>query len=155
MAASVKPIILHETIYSPPGDAFSAFINDFNEWYPAEYTWSQNGLEAIAIESREGGRCYERGPHGFELDWGRVVAYQPPELLAFTWQISAKRVPIPDAENAGQVTIRFEPDGDATKLTLEHAGFEHYAGQPAEYREALAAPRGWPYILNCFKAHCN
>lgn len=155
MSASVDPITLHETIHCKPVDAFSAFIDDFNQWYPAEYTWSQNGLEMIVIEPGEGGRCYERGPNGFELDWGRVVTYQPPELLTFTWQISAKRVPIPDAENAGQVTIRFEPDGDTTKLTLKHEGFANYVSQPAEYREALAAPQGWPYILDCFKSYCD
>lgn len=157
MSSSIEPIIVYETISLNPAEAFSAFVDDFGKWYPVEYTWSQNGLDTIAIEPREGGRCFERGPNGFELDWGRVIAFQPPDMLTFTWQISAKRVPIPNAEKAGQVTVRIETSADtnATKLTLKHYGFENYAEQPRQYREALAAPQGWPYILDCFKTYCK
>ena len=155
MSSSIEPIIVHETISLNPAEAFSAFVDGFGKWYPAEYTWSQNGLDTIAIEPREGGRCFERGPNGFELDWGRVTAFQPPKIVTFTWQISVKRVPIPNAAKAGQVTVRFDTEDNATKLTLTHHGFEHYAEQPRQYREALAAPHGWIYILDCFKTYCK
>ncbi len=42
--------------------AFAAFVDDFANWWPGEYTWGPDTLESIAIEGREGGRCVETGP---------------------------------------------------------------------------------------------
>src|SRR5699024_3912449 len=100
-------------------DTFSAFAEHFPQWYPVEYSWAQESLQTIRIEPFEGGRCFERGPNSFELDWGRVLTYQPPNLLAFSWQIDIDRVPIPDATKAGEVHIQFEPEGDDTRVMLK------------------------------------
>ena len=51
--------------------AFAVFAKKLESWWPPEFTWSGNVLETIAIEPWEGGRCLERGPYGFEVDWGR------------------------------------------------------------------------------------
>ncbi len=76
--------------------AFHVFTEELNMWWPNEYTWSGEVLETIEIEPRKNGRCFERGPHGFECDWGRVLVWQPPDRLVFTWQIAPDRVPQPD-----------------------------------------------------------
>ena len=43
-------------------------------WWPKEFSWSQEALEEIGIEPREGGSAYECGPHGLLLHWGGVTA---------------------------------------------------------------------------------
>jgi uncharacterized protein YndB with AHSA1/START domain len=59
----------HEiTVPVPPERAFSLFTEGMTSWWPPEYTWAQRTLEEIAIEPREGGHCFERGPHGFRCD---------------------------------------------------------------------------------------
>jgi uncharacterized protein YndB with AHSA1/START domain len=85
--------------------AFKIFAEGLASWWPAEYTWSQDVLETIAIEPGEGGRCFERGPHNFECDWGRVLTWEPPHRLAFTWQISPKREPEPNPAKASEVEV--------------------------------------------------
>ncbi len=141
-------------IQAPPERAFAAFAERLGEWWPREYTWSQGTLEAIGIEAGEGGLCFERGPHGFRLDWGRVVAWEPPARLAFTWQISPTRVPEPDPDRASTVEVRFEAVGDTgdTEVALEHRDFERHGDGADGYAEAMGSPQGWPYILAGFAA---
>jgi uncharacterized protein YndB with AHSA1/START domain len=137
-----------------PAEAFRRFAGELGRWWPREYTWGGAALEAIGIEPRAGGLCSERGPHGFRCDWGRVLTWEPPERLVFTWQISPHREPVPDSARASVVAVRFVPRGEdgGTEVTLEHAEFERHGAGAADYRAALASPQGWPYILGRFAA---
>lgn len=146
---------IRETISVPVavGEAFSAFVDEFDSWWPPEFTWSGEVLETVKIEPKEGGRCFERGPHAFEIDWGRVLVCERPDRLVFTWQISPDRQPQPDPAKASRVTIDFEPAGDGrTKIKLEHQNLANHGKDSKAYREALAAPQGWPYILDRYTA---
>ena len=131
--------------------AFAVFTEEMTNWWPAEYTWSQEVLDTMAIEPGKGGRCFERGPHNFTCDWGRVLVWEPPQRLVFTWQISPRREPVPDPAKASEVEIRFEADGpSSTRLVFEHRHFARHGEGWADYRAALDSPQGWPYILDCY-----
>ena len=139
-----------------PESAFHMFTEDFARWYPSEYSWSQEVLESIGIEPGEGGHCYETGPFGFRLDWGRVLVWDPPHRLVFTWQIGADRQPVPDPAMAGEVDIRFLPEGQAqARVQFEHRGFDRYHGDSAIYQSMMASDQGWPYILGRFREACG
>ena len=142
--------LTHSTVVAvPPGAALDLFTSRLGEWWPAEYTWSQDALEHIEIEPLVGGRAFERGPAGFECDWGRVLAIEPSALLAFSWQIAPDRTPQPDAGKASEVSVRFAAEGErATRIELEHTHFERHGEGGAGYRDALASPQGWPFMLS-------
>jgi uncharacterized protein YndB with AHSA1/START domain len=127
--------------------AFERFAEGFGEWYPPEYTWSQAVLEKIAIEPREGGACYELGPHGFRCDWGRVIVWEPPHRLVFTWQVSPRREPVPDPARASEVEVRFEAEESSTRVELEHRLFSRHGEDAAGYRRAMDSEHGWAYML--------
>ena len=128
--------------------AFNVFADGLVTWWPQEYTWSKDVLELIAIEPREGGRCFERGPHNFQCDWGRVLAWEPPWRLVFTWQISPGREPEPDPEKASEVEVRFEPDGPSkTRVQFTHRQLQRHGASGEHYKASLASPQGWPHIL--------
>jgi uncharacterized protein YndB with AHSA1/START domain len=131
----------------PPERAFVRFTEGMTDWWPPEYTWANKTLERIAIEPREGGHCFEVGPHGFRCDWGRVVTCEPPRRIAFTWQISPQRVPQPDPARASIVEVRFMPDGDGTRVELAHRHFSRHGEGAADYEAAMNSPQGWPYLL--------
>lgn len=153
MSSSITIESIRETIELPISQqqVFKHFTQGFGSWWPAEYTWAGEVLEEIAIEPQAGGRCFERGPHGFELDWGRVLAWEPPQRLVFTWQISPQRVPVPDPRQASQVEVLFELlDQDHTRIMLVHKGFERYGKGADDYHQGMASPQGWPYILQRF-----
>jgi uncharacterized protein YndB with AHSA1/START domain len=140
------------TVPFPPQRAFTLFTEGMTSWWPPEYTWAQATLEQIAIEPHEGGHCFERGPHGFRCDWGRVVTCEPPARIAFTWQITAQRVPQPDASRASLVEVRFTPDGDGTRVELAHRHFSRHGEGADSYEAAMSSPQGWPYLLERFAA---
>jgi uncharacterized protein YndB with AHSA1/START domain len=148
-----EPLRCAVTVGGPPERAFVAFAEGFQGWWPREYTWSQEVLETIAIEPRVGGRCFERGPNGFECDWGRVLAWEPPHRIAFTWQIGPSREPVPNPARAGEVEVRFLADqGAGTRVELEHKGFARHGDAGPGYREAMGSEMGWPLILERFAA---
>lgn len=132
--------------------AFSLFVDDFFTWWPFEYTWAGEQLTWIGMEAEEGGHCYELGPHGFRLDWGRVVEFRPPERLAFLWQIGADRVPQPNPETASRVELTFESGGAGTRVTLIHSDFERHGAGAEGYRAGMASPEGWRYILERYSS---
>ena len=135
--------------------AFHSFVDRLGEWWPAEYTWSQDQLQRIAIEGREGGLCSEVGPYGFRCDWGRVTAFETDRKISFTWQISPQRVPEPDPSRASNVNVSFNGEGAATSITFEHTNFEKHGEGAKQYQEAMASDRGWDYILEQYKAYCE
>lgn len=133
--------------------AYAVFTEEFASWYPSEYTWSQDKLQTIGMEGREGGRCFERGPEDFWIDWGRVRIWEPPHRLLFSWQISPEREPVPDATKASEVELRFyEERPQSTRIEFEHRGFSRHGEDAEDYRQALGSEQGWPYILDCYAA---
>ncbi len=148
-----EPVRATVTVPLAPADAFTFFVQGFGEWWPREYTWGQDVLQHIGLEPRQGGRCYEIGPEGFHADWGRVLAWDPPHRLLLAWQISPRREPEPNPAKASEVEVRFEPAADGrTLVVLEHRGFERHGPEGPGYRDALASPQGWPWILERYAA---
>jgi uncharacterized protein YndB with AHSA1/START domain len=149
---AIEPIRLSHRLPVSPADAFATFTERMATWWPAEATWSGGALESVGIEPRVGGFCFERGPHGLRLDWGRVMVWEPAHRLVFSWQIGADRTPEPNPAHASEVEVRFEADGSESRVTLEHRGFERHAGDAAAYRDGMASDAGWPRILGRFLA---
>jgi uncharacterized protein YndB with AHSA1/START domain len=144
------PVTASVTVPVSPEVAFAAFTEKFGQWWPAEYTWSQDVLEEIGIEPGEGGICFERGPHGMRCDWGRVLTWDPPARLRFTWQISPERVPVPDPSKASEVAVRFLAEGTGTRVELQHRCFERHGEAAADYARGMGSEQGWPLLLERF-----
>ncbi len=141
------------TLRVPADRAFAVFTDGLAIWWPPEYTWAGDALDTIGIEPREGGRCFERGPHGFWCDWGRVLVWDPPHRLVLSWQISPERVPEPDPAKASEVEVRFVAEGpSACRVELEHRGFERHGEGGAGYRAGMDSAEGWTYILDRYAA---
>jgi uncharacterized protein YndB with AHSA1/START domain len=139
-----------------PERAFEVFTGELSSWWPPEYSWSQDVLEDIGIEPREGGLCFERGPYGFRCDWGRVLDWDPPRRLVIAWQISPGREPEPNPAKASEVEVSFEEDGEGgTSVRLEHRAFDCHGDNGAEYARMLGSPQGWPLLLDRFGAACG
>ena len=149
---SLKRVII---VNKPIDEAFDKFVQ-LENWWPKEYTWSKEKLEHIFIEPRKDGKCIEKGPFNFECDWGRVINWDPPYGLVFTWQISPNRVPEPNPDKASEVEVNFsEEENNRTRVELEHRCFSNHGDGAEEYRDALDSDIGWKYILNQYEKHVN
>ena len=116
--------------------AFQNFLNEFNEWWPKEYTWSQGKLKKIWIEEKKDGLCTEIGPYEFRCDWGRVTGLIKNKKIELKWQISPKREPVPNPEKASDLKIEFkEIEDSSTTVEFEHRNFENHGDGAEDYRE--------------------
>ncbi|MEV0155369.1 SRPBCC family protein [Micromonospora sp. NPDC050686] len=133
---------------APTEQAFAVFTGALTDWWVHEYTWSgPQALAELGMEPRAGGMLYEIGPYGFRADWGRVLTWDPPRRLVFTWQIGPDRAPLPDPARASEVEVIFEPDGDGrTRVEVEHRHFDRHGEAAEGYRQALTA--GWAELLS-------
>ncbi len=148
---AIQPITLTLEVPLPIAAAFETFTA-LTAWWPREYTWSGESLVSIGIEPRAGGNCYEIGPNNLRLEWGHLTAFEPYTRLQFTWNIGPDRVPAPDPRHASEVEVRLFPAGEhLTRLEFAHRGFERHGEGAAAYREGLASPQGWPYILQRYR----
>jgi uncharacterized protein YndB with AHSA1/START domain len=124
------------TVAAPPERAFEVFTNRISNWWPFEgHSIGGESVEAAVIEGREGGRFYERQLNGTEENWATMTVWEPPHRLAFSWTIT---------QPATEVEVRFIPEGDGTRVELEHRGFERLA--EAETRRGNY-DRGWGKIM--------
>ncbi|SBT50382.1 Uncharacterized conserved protein YndB, AHSA1/START domain [Micromonospora auratinigra] len=132
--------------------AFAVFTGGLTDWWVREYTWSgPQALAELGVEPRPGGMLYEIGPYGFRSDWGRVLTWDPPRRLVFTWQIGPDRVPVPDPARASEVEVLFLPETpQRTRVEVEHRHFDRHGAAAEGYRAALTA--GWHELLRRYLA---
>lgn len=135
--------------------AFWKFLNELNEWWPKEYTWSQDQLKEIRIDGQKDGLCSEIGPYGFRCDWGRVTELAECEKIKLKWQISPKREPMPNPEMASDLEIVFKGNDGSTEVEFVHRNFENHGEGAEDYRNMMDGKQGWDYILNAYKTYCE
>jgi len=147
----IEPVRAEGFVALPVARVFERFALELRDWWPREYTWSQDVLHDIGIEPRLDGLCFEIGPYGFRCDWGRVLEWEPPSRLRLAWQISPRREPVPDPHRASTVAVSFAPDTPRrTRVMLLHEAFERHGAEGTAYRTAMGSPQGWPLILQRF-----
>jgi uncharacterized protein YndB with AHSA1/START domain len=128
--------------------AFDAFTTKFDQIKPREHNMLQVDIAESVLESRSGGRVYDRGVDGSECQWGRVLAYEPPARIVFTWDISPHWQIETDLNRASEVEVRFsEETPGRTRVTLEHRHLDRHGDGWQGLREGVAGDQGWPLYL--------
>src|ERR1700750_2202396 len=84
-AASIRH---HVTVDAPVERAFAVFTEDFGRFKPREHNLLSVEIRESVFEAREGGRVFDRGVNGSECQWARVLAYEPPDRVVISWDIS-------------------------------------------------------------------
>ncbi len=135
--------------------AFDKFVKELNHWWPPQYTWSQDKLREIRMDGKKDGLCTEIGPYGFRCDWGRITEYVENKKITLKWQIGPSREPVPDPKRASDIEIVFKKNGQATNVKFEHANFQNHGPDAQTYRELMAGPQGWDFILKAFRQYCE
>jgi uncharacterized protein YndB with AHSA1/START domain len=133
--------------------AFELFTAEMSTWWPARTGHHLSDLPATAmLETREGGRLYERDEQGRELDWGRVREWEPPDRVVLAWHLTPEWRFDPDPAMATEVEVTFQESGDArTRVSFEHRGFEVHGAAGRALSESLGADDGWREVLGEFE----
>jgi uncharacterized protein YndB with AHSA1/START domain len=145
--APIPPITGTTTVAVPIAQAFAVFTDSITAWWPHQYHIGQVDIAEVVLEPRVGGRWFERGGDGSECDWGRVLAWEPPHRVLFTWQINGMWQFDPDPEHASEIEALFRADGaEQTIVEVEHRHFERLvAGQSVH--GAINGGGGWKLLL--------
>ncbi len=147
-AATVKAAV---TVKATQARAFDVFTREYGTWVPDGQFLGKERPAAIVIEPKTGGRWYERSKDGAEMDWGRVLAYEPSGRLVLAWHLNGSYQFAPDPKQASEVELRFVADGPTkTRVELEHRGFERHGADAEGLRAAVGSDQGWPLTLERF-----
>jgi uncharacterized protein YndB with AHSA1/START domain len=138
-------------VEAPIERAFSVFTDGFGTFKPREHNLLQVEIAETVFETHVGGNIYDRGVDGSECRWARVLAYEPPDRVVFSWDISPQWQIETDLDKTSEVEVRFIAEAsDRTRVELEHRNLDrHGPGWEAE-RDGVAGDGGWPLYLARF-----
>ena len=143
---TLAPVRKAVTVNVPQQRAFEFFVEHHAAWWPMEGHRILEGSTGAAIEPREGGRWWEYGGPQGECDWGRVLAYEPPDRLVLAWQLNATWTY--DPEFMTEVEVRFVAEGPGTtRVELEHRGMDRFG---ADVRASFDGENGWTGVLGAY-----
>ncbi len=141
------------TVDAPIERAFTVFTDGMGSWWPREHHILQVDVAEIVFEPRQGGRVYDRGVDGSECHWGRVLAYEPPTRVVFSWDISLQWQLEGDPRRTSDVEVRFVAEGpDRTRVELEHRNLDRHGAGWEQMRDVVGSPDGWGLGLRSFAA---
>jgi uncharacterized protein YndB with AHSA1/START domain len=149
-ATSIHRAIVVEV---PVERAFQVFTEDFDRIKPREHNMLGVDIAETVFEPRAGGRIYDRGVDGSEYQWARVLAFEPPNRVMFSWDISPQWQLESDLEKTSEVEVRFIAESDErTRVELEHRNLDRHGDGWEGERDAVAGDGGWPLYLGRFAA---
>jgi uncharacterized protein YndB with AHSA1/START domain len=147
-ATSVRTTVVVE---APIERAFRVFTEDFGSFKPPEHNMLGAAIAETVFEPRVGGQLYDRGVDGSECRWARVLAYEPPDRVVISWDISPQWQIETDLEKTSEVEVRFISEApERTRVELEHRNLERHGEGWEGERDAVGSPGGWPLYLERF-----
>jgi uncharacterized protein YndB with AHSA1/START domain len=140
-------------VEAPVERAFQVFTGSFDRIKPREHNMLGVDIAESVFEPRVGGRVYDRGVDGSECQWARVLAYEPPARLVFSWDIDPQWQIEPDLDKTSEVEVRFFAETpERTRVELEHRFLDRHGEGWEGMREGVRGDQGWPLYLERFAA---
>ena len=141
------------TVEAPVDKAFSVFTADIGTWWPPEHHILEGELAEMVFEPRVGGHIIDRATNGTECRWSRVLAYEPPDRVVFSWDINLAWQIETDPNRTSEVEIRFVPEGASrTRVELEHRHLDRHGDGWEQMATAVGSQGGWIVGLERFAA---
>jgi uncharacterized protein YndB with AHSA1/START domain len=140
------------TVNATQAHAFKVFTDGFNGWWPQTHHIAPGEMDAAIIEPRVGGRWMERSKDGSECEWGRVLAWDPPNRVLLSWHLNGQWAYDPDPSRASEVEVRFIAEApNRTRVELDHRHLERAADGEA-IRQGVSGEGGWSSLMAAYAA---
>ena len=153
-AANTTAVRTSIVVDATPERAFTVFTAEMGTWWPPEHHLLEADLSETVFEPRVGGRIYDKGVDGSECTWARVLAYEPPDRVVFSWDIGLDWTIETDHARTSEVELRFVPDGpERTRVELVHRHLERHGEGWEAMRDAVGSPDGWGVGMRRFAAY--
>jgi uncharacterized protein YndB with AHSA1/START domain len=133
--------------------AFAAFTERFGDFKPPEHNLLRAPIAETVFEPRVGGHIYDRATDGSECRWARILAYEPPHRVVFSWDIGPQWQVETDPALTSEVEVRFVPDGpNRTRVELEHRHLDRHGPGWRSVADGVDNDQGWPLYLARYAA---
>ena len=137
------------TVEAPIEQAFAVFIGRFGDFKPPEHNLLGAPIAETVFETHVGGHIYDRGTDGSECHWARVLAFEPPERVVVSWDISPYWQIETDPNRTSEVEVRFIAETEQrTRVELEHRHLERHGDGWEGVRAGVDGDEGWPLYLS-------
>ena len=132
------------TVEAPIERAFDVFTTGIGTWWNPDHHILQAELKEMVFEPFVGGHIIDRGVDGSECRWARVLTYDPPNRVVFSWDISLAWQIEGDPAKTSEVEVRFASGGpDRTDVTLEHRNLDRHGKGWEQMAAAVGSEGGW------------
>jgi uncharacterized protein YndB with AHSA1/START domain len=149
-AAAVRRGVVVE---APIERAFEVFTLRFGDFKPREHNLLRAPIVETVFEPRVGGHIYDRAEDGSECHWARVLAYEPPHRVVFSWDIGTSWQLETEPERCSEVEVRFITESPTrTRVELEHRHLDRHGPGWDGLVPALSGDEGWPLYLDRYVA---
>jgi len=134
---------------APIAQAFAVFTERFGDFKPPEHNLLRVPIAETVFEPRVGGHIYDRGVDGSECRWARVLVYEPPDRVVFSWDIGPQWQIETDPDQTSEVEIRFVAETpQRTRVELEHRNIDRHGPGWDAVSEGVGGDAGWPLYLS-------
>jgi uncharacterized protein YndB with AHSA1/START domain len=121
----------HVVVNATVAEAFATFTEHFGDFKPKEHN-------ILGVEIIDGSECR----------WARVLVYEPPHRVVFSWDIGPTWQVQSDLASTSEVEVRFEPDGVRTRVELEHRHLDRHGPGWENIASGVGNDQGWPLYLD-------
>lgn len=127
---------------APIARAFHVFTAEIGTWWDTDKHILDAPLAEMVFEPFVGGNIIDRGVDGSECRWARVLAFEPPHRVCFSWDLTTQWQIETDPERASEVEITFtELTPERTRVVLTHRHLDRHGEGWQGMRDAVDS--GW------------
>lgn len=138
---------------APIEKAFSVFTERFGDFKPKEHNLLGAPIAETVFEPRVGGHILDRGSDGSECRWARILVYEPPHRVVFSWDIGPTWQVETEPDNTSEVEVRFIAEGpQRTRVELEHRHIDRHGPGWEAVSDGVGHDAGWPLYLERYAA---
>jgi uncharacterized protein YndB with AHSA1/START domain len=143
----------HVMVDAPLARAFAVFTERFGDFKPPEHNLLAAPIAETVFEPRVGGHIYDRAEDGSECHWARILVYEPPHRVVFSWDIGPQWQVETDPELTSEVEVRFIAESASrTRLELEHRHLDRHGPGWQSLTDGIDGDEGWPLYLGRYAA---
>jgi uncharacterized protein YndB with AHSA1/START domain len=141
------------TVEVPIEEAFTAFTERFGDFKPPEHNLLSTPIAQTVFEPRVGGHIVDRGIDGSECRWARILAYEPPQRVVFSWDIGPTWRLATNAQHTSEDEVRFVAVAPKrTRVELEHRNLDRPGAGWEAVSDGVGDEAGWSLYLHRYAA---
>jgi uncharacterized protein YndB with AHSA1/START domain len=143
----------HVVVDAPIDHAFAVFTERFGDFKPPEHNLLGTPIAETEFEPRVAGGIVDRAADGSECRWARILAFDPPDRVVFSWDISPQWSIETNPAQTSEVEVQFYAESPTrTRVELEHRHIDRHGPGWEAITDGIDGAQGWPLYLDRYAA---